>query len=333
MEQSNNYNNGSCSRPRRINGTTVRCWTNDFSQCASCANLNNLYTKKLIGSGFENNDKNKYYFLTLTAPSFGTIHSVPYSVTDAMTVCACGVTHEFGSDLAGVPVDAKKYKFGATVRWNNGSAELFRRSMRYLGEELPGFSWAAVREYQSRGSLHFHIIIRVSNDSSAVEVVEKLEKVSKYKSHDLSWGRNVDARLLANTQENEQTVRYMSKVVGYAGKKTTNLSPEQKAFYKKLDAASVKEKFSNRLVKGFGYGGYLFTKSASWSNLTREELKQETRTFAAANKVEKLDKTSDENSKQLRVLAERLGNDEDYAPSESYAEQLRKRLGLSTHVE
>lgn len=341
VKDERNYGNV-CSRPRKNNGMLVRCWSRDFAACPSCADLNLLYTKKLIGAGFENNEGSKFYFLTLTAPSFGKVHTVPHSASDKLRTCSCGAVHEYGSGLAGVPIDGERYRYRDAVVWNRNSSELFRRSMKYLNDSLDDFAWCSVREYQRRGSLHYHVIVRADNDYSAVDVVKLLSKVGQYRYKSFAWGRSVDVRVLSSRDEANGTVRYMSKVVGYAvktlGKSIDGLSAEQKSFYKRLDQASAVEGYKPKVIAGFGYGGQLFTKSDSWSDLTKADLVAEARAYAANSSHDDAPRMSasvDVNAEELRELAKGLGNGEDYTPPQSYVDALRARVGVraSTSVD
>lgn len=326
-----------CSRPLSVgNGLYARCWSYDYSTCPSCAGLQTLYTKKLIGAGLEAPGY-KFYLMTLTAPSFGKTHTVPHSPSDAVKRCACGMVHEYGSSVAGVPLSLKSYRFRDQVEWNNFSTELFRKSIQGLNEVLPGFAWTAVREFQKRGAVHLHVLVRVDASLSPSAIVKHLKKAGSTRFRGFAWGRSVDVRLLVE-DEGSQTVRYLSRVVNYASKgsgpSSGNLSDEQKSFYKRLDSASSRLGYTEKMIAGFGFGGHSLTSSRNWTSLTREALKQEAREHAAAlNPVESqksVEASVDLNAAELRVLAGRLGSLEDYTVPVAYAADVRARVGLAT---
>ena len=321
-----------CSRPRRTpQGGFTRCWSRDYSACPSCAALNALYVKRLISSGFV--DGSRFYLLTLTAPSFGRVHMVPHSAADALFRCACGEVHRAGDGLAGVPIDPERYQYAAAVKWNDRSSELFRRSMDYLGRELPELSWCAVREYQKRGSIHFHIIIRVPEDYRGSEVVASLRKVISYQAGSTRWGRSVDVQEIAG-DDASSTVRYLSKVLGYTvkalGRTANGLSEDQRGFYKRLDAASVRAGFSQKKVAGYGYGGQIFTKAKSWSDLTKADLVAESKQFASKTEYktgqDELSRSIEVNAQELRAVAAAMGNREDFTVDADAPDRLRERL-------
>ncbi len=103
-----------------------------------------------------------YFFLTLTAPSFGRVHSVPAGA-DATTACTCGQAHTVvDTHLRGVPLDPATYRYGDQVSWNRDLGVLWDRTRRRLRRLLGRtFAYALVRDPQERAALHVHCIIRV----------------------------------------------------------------------------------------------------------------------------------------------------------------------------
>lgn len=326
-----------CSHPRLSqNGTYARCWSQDYAYCPSCSSLNSLYMKKLIGAGLEKSNS-KFYLMTLSAPSFGKIHTVPHGASDKMKRCACGTFHEYGSALAGVPLNLDNYRYRDQVNWNKNSGKLFSNTIAKLEKNLPGSAWFSVREYQKRGAVHFHVIVRVDSEISPVDVVKTLRSFGSTKNKGQSWGRNIDAQLLVDG-DSEQTVRYLVKISKYAsksfGKEAEKQSSEQKHFYKRLDRASLKAGLKESTVAKFGYGGNSFTQSANWSDLTKNALKEESRAWAIANNPEaaheRMQKSVEQNATELKNLAVSLGSSEDYVVPASYAALVRARVGLAT---
>ena len=326
-----------CSRPLTVGeGLSARCWSYDHDICPSCADLQLLYTKKMIGAGLEQ-DGFKFYLLTLTAPSFGSTHTVPHSPSAASMRCACGEVHEHGSRLAGVALNLKNYRYRDQVAWNNYSSKLFRHTIRKFEGELDGFAWVAVREFQKRGTVHVHAVVRVDASLSPTAVVKRLKKASRTESRGSVWGRMVDVRLLVD-EDGTSTVRYLASVVNYAAKGTglnkSKLSEEQRRFYNRLDRASLRLGYTGKQIAGFGFGGHSMTSSSNWTSLTREALKQQAREYQAARSREdspELGKAAvDLNEMELRSLARRLGSREDFEVPASYAADVRARVGLGT---
>lgn len=320
----------SCSRPRFTDGVPSRCWSMDYAVCPSCAGLNSLYVKKLMSAGL-NESNSHYFFVTLTAPSFGKVHVSPHSPSDALKPCPCGNVHEYDSALSGVALDGSRYRYRDAVEWNNNSGKLFRRSMDRLNRVLPDVEFAAIREFQKRGAIHLHVLIRVPDSVDAQEAFSKLKKLKNYHYGKFAWGKKVDVKLLA-AHDGETMVRYLSKVVMYAAKTVGNsvyvLSADQKKFFGKLNDASVRLGYNEKAVASFGYGGLLFSKSVGWCEETKESLMEETRRFAEQKNPDAVAKkqSEDENAMKLKKVAERFNITEDYVPPAGAGIAVQNRL-------
>nr|WP_223166618.1 replication initiator [Nonomuraea sp. SYSU D8015] len=132
-------------------------------------------------------------FLTLTAPSFGPVHRGP-DKDGVRRVChprrtgpACFERHKADDTRLGQPLDADSYDYVGHVLWNAHAGELWRRFTIYLRRHLAAaagltqaafnravrVSFAKVAEYQARGVVHFHAVVRLDGrtDDSA-DVIE-----------------------------------------------------------------------------------------------------------------------------------------------------------------
>ena len=110
-------------------------------------------------------------FVTLTAPGVGPVHTCP----DGGRPCPCGVRHEDDDPLVGAPLDPEGYNYEGAVLWNWHAPELWRRFVialrralaRRLGlteaeaERELRVSYAKVAEFQARGLVHFHAVVRL----------------------------------------------------------------------------------------------------------------------------------------------------------------------------
>ncbi|GAA1088649.1 replication initiator protein RepSA [Kitasatospora arboriphila] len=157
----------------------VACGNRRASRCPSCARTYSADTFHLIRAGLTG-DQNKgvatsvrshpRVFATLTAPSFGLVHNRP-----DMGACRCGLTHPAGASVLGTPLDPERYDYAHAVLWNNHAPDLWRRFTIALRREvakragltrteLPEharISYGKVAEYQRRGAVHFHAVIRI----------------------------------------------------------------------------------------------------------------------------------------------------------------------------
>jgi hypothetical protein len=136
-------------------------------------------------------------FATFTAPSFGPVHSRPirqHTCTDKANcrckpqpcharhdaeVCphgyklACFTRHRRDDPALGQPICPDCYDHHAAVVWNNNAGELWRRTKQAIERRLNTaarlrglpygvrVSHGKAAEYQARGAVHFHVLLRL----------------------------------------------------------------------------------------------------------------------------------------------------------------------------
>ncbi|MEV5804042.1 replication initiator [Streptomyces parvulus] len=156
----------------------VRCNNRRATRCAACAEMYRRDTYHLITAGLRGGKgtpqqvaTHPRVFATFTAPSFGPVHNRP----SGGRRCRCGVRHDEGAPVLGTPLDADTYDYEAAVLWNAHAGALWRRLSIYLRREVAKragltqrafrdharVSFAKVAEYQKRGAVHFHAVIRI----------------------------------------------------------------------------------------------------------------------------------------------------------------------------
>lgn len=175
-------------------GTTLtRCGNRRASVCPSCSRVYAADMFHLIRAGVSGGkgvpdrvSENPLVFATVTAPSFGHVHGKrdngrrcrPHAKEKR---CAhgrpttCFATHEDGDSLLGQPLCWECYDYASHVVWQWWAPELWRRftiALRRLladrvgvkEKQLPDYAtlqYAKVAEYQLRGLIHFHALIRL----------------------------------------------------------------------------------------------------------------------------------------------------------------------------
>ena len=176
-------------------GTLLKCCGNRREAvCPSCARTYRGDAFQLVASGMrggkgvpETIAEHPLVFLTLTAPSFGPVHS--RRVVDGQArrcrprrkgeVCphgvslACNVVHDEDDPCLGEPICAQCFDYEHAVLWNALAPELWRRTAIQLPRELARLcgvsqkrlrvrvSYVKVAEFQRRGALHFHCVLRL----------------------------------------------------------------------------------------------------------------------------------------------------------------------------
>ncbi|GAA2253449.1 replication initiator protein RepSA [Streptomyces amakusaensis] len=157
----------------------IACGNRRASRCPACAWTYAGDTYHLIRAGLAGDDRRDIptavrdrprVFLTLTAPSFGPVHNRP-----GARPCRCGVRHAEDAPELGTPLDPASYDYAGTVLFNNHVGQLWQRLTTRLRREIAataGLSQAALKEavrlsygkvaeFQKRGAVHLHAVIRL----------------------------------------------------------------------------------------------------------------------------------------------------------------------------
>ena len=240
----------------------LACGNRRASRCPSCAATYSADTYHLIRAGLVGGTKgvgtgvrtHPRVFATFTAPSFGPVHNRPDRGT-----CRCGTHHPDGADVLGTPLDPERYDYAGAVLWNNYAGDLWRLFGIYLRREVAAragitqtalkkvarVSYAKVAEFQRRGAVHFHAVIRIDGPEGTDDPPPPWAKVSllgdairaavrrvavavpaagPHLARALHWGTQLDVRPIkafgAGTDLTEQAVA--SYVAKYATKAAEN---------------------------------------------------------------------------------------------------------------
>ncbi|WP_410600460.1 replication initiator [Amycolatopsis sp. lyj-90] len=120
-------------------------------------------------------------FVTLTAPSFGTVHGRRTTRTGRRIPCGCGENHHEADTRVGTAIDPESYDYRGAVLWQGHTGDLWHRFTIRLRREIARaagikagefadharLSYAKVAEYQKRGLIHFHAVIRLDGPDGA----------------------------------------------------------------------------------------------------------------------------------------------------------------------
>jgi hypothetical protein len=172
------------------------CGTRRESRCPSCAATYRADAYQLLAAGLKGGKgvpesvvAHPRLFVTFTAPSFGRVHTrkaqgrlvlpchpyrqgarCPHGLRDG-----CWHRHDEDDPRLGEPLCPSCYDAQAQVLWNALAPELWRRTTiavyRALGRlvglqegelrRLVRISYAKVAEFQRRGAVHFHAVLRL----------------------------------------------------------------------------------------------------------------------------------------------------------------------------
>ena len=250
----------------------IACKTRRVSRCPPCAEVYRADTYQLIHAGLTGGKgipatvaDHPCVFVTLTAPSFGPVHArrekdgrvlacrprrkdktCPHGIR-----LSCSEKHAREDDRLGEPLCPDCYDYAGAVLFNACAPELWRRFTITLrrtlarqagltGQALAAqlrVSYAKVAEYQRRGVVHFHAIIRLDGpagpadapaawvtialltaaiDQAARAVSVTTPAAPGLPARVLTWGRQLDIRPITTNGDVTDT-----KVAAYVAKYAT----------------------------------------------------------------------------------------------------------------
>ncbi|GAA2375959.1 replication initiator [Nonomuraea africana] len=241
----------------------VPCKTRRASRCPACAETYRADTFQLVRAGLIGGkgvpstvSTHPCLFVTLTAPSFGAVHVrrekggkvLPCHARRDAPMCphgrvmSCTARHGADDPRLGEPLCPDCYDYEGSVLFNAVSPELWRRftealrrrfarisglTLKALREQVT-IAFAKVAEYQRRGVVHFHAVIRLDGpngpaspppawatpDALAQAVQHAAGAVTvDVAGRTLRWGTQLDVRRIAmNGDLTEQAVAaYIAK--------------------------------------------------------------------------------------------------------------------------
>jgi hypothetical protein len=281
--------------------TFTRCGNRRADKCESCSRLYAADTFQLIRAGIaggksvpETVADNPLVFATLTAPSFGPVHGTRPNGgrcrprRDTGHRCphgrptSCMTAHAEGDPVVGQPLCAECYDYASQVVWQWWAPELWRRftiTLRrllahHLGAtasrlgEVASLQYAKVAEYQLRGAVHFHALVRLDGPQTAegfepapaavtapvlaslVEQAAIAVRVTAPPVHEddptrvLAFGTQVDTKAVRTARRTddpdrsltpEQVAGYLAK---YATKSTGHTEAKDSAHLRRLEATA-----------------------------------------------------------------------------------------------
>lgn len=169
----------------------VPCGTRRAAICPPCAETYRGDAYQLVRAGLVGGKTvpdtvavHPAVFVTFTAPSFGPVHARITGPGGRVTRCrprrkhptcphgrslSCPRRHKETDACLGRPLCGDCYDYSAAVVWNVHAPELWRRTMigirrrieRQAAPTRVKVSYAKVAEFQTRGLIHFHALIRL----------------------------------------------------------------------------------------------------------------------------------------------------------------------------
>jgi len=212
------------------------CGNRRESVCPACSDRYAADAFHLMRAGLSGGDKGvpesvsdkPRVFATLTAPSFGPVHNRRLSARGRTIPCACAEHHREADTRIGSPLDSDAYDYVGSVLWQAHAGALWHRFTIALRRRLAHaagitvreftdharLSYAKVAEYQRRGLVHFHAMVRVDGPggptdptpawvtadllADCIHAAARAVRVSVERPNGaglvLAWGEQVDVR-------------------------------------------------------------------------------------------------------------------------------------------
>ncbi|GLZ42450.1 replication initiator [Actinokineospora sp. NBRC 105648] len=225
------------------------CGNRRMSRCEPCARVYADDTFHLIRSGLaggrdvpESVATHPRVFATFTAPTFGPVHSRVDTrpCHPRATGPSCRLRHSENDPVLGQPIDPGTYDYPGAILWNNHAGKLWHVFTVYLRRHLAELlgvprsklssylrvEYAKVAEYQSRGLVHFHAVIRLDGPggptdpppldtealTDAISAAARAARVS-LPDRTLRWGKQLDIRPISSGSgwSDQQVARYIAK--------------------------------------------------------------------------------------------------------------------------
>jgi hypothetical protein len=270
------------------------CGDRRASVCPACAETYRADTYQLVRAGLaggkgvpESVSLHPCVFATFTAPSFGPVHTRPEGSGGKILRCrprrkttacphgrpvSCPRRHREDDACLGRPICGDCYDYDGAVVWNAHVPELWRRTTIAIRRRLDQLakaqhcqvrmSYAKVAEFQARGLVHFHALIRldgidpadknriipppaalgagqleaVIRDAAQVTWFATVDHPARPGGWDISWGRQLDVRTvrMAGTGQITDT-----KVASYLAKYATKSTEAIGAASTRVTAANI----------------------------------------------------------------------------------------------
>lgn len=273
---------GGCARPIRLTGSSrildagsgaalhsftgtvlTACGNRRHTVCPPCSRVYEADAFHLVRAGLAGGFKGvpdtitdrPRAFVTLTAPSFGPVHSQRQADGGRRVPCRCGKHHPDSDPALGSPLHPDRYNYPGAVLWQAHAGVLWSRFVTRLRRELARLagirvrdfpavarvSYGKVAEYQRRALVHFHAIIRLDGPDgpgnlppewasdelleTAVRAAAASVAVDTVRPDgsqlELRWGQQFDIRRIGAEFEDEHGGISEAKLAGYIAKYAT----------------------------------------------------------------------------------------------------------------
>jgi hypothetical protein len=241
----------------------VRCRNRRARACPSCSREHSSDTFHLVRAGLQGGKglpatvaDHPRLFVTLTAPSFGPVHRAGSEgcrprngACEHGRPLGCRSAHAADDNAVGTPLCADCYDYAGHVLWHAHAGELWNRTTGAVRRQLATaagiaqtrlgahvrVSFAKVAEYQRRGAIHFHAVLRLDGPAgpddppppwataeALADAVRRAARsvrvpsVSTVGEYAFGWGQQMDVhpvQAFGDAMADEAVAAYVAKYV------------------------------------------------------------------------------------------------------------------------
>lgn len=275
-----------CSRPIALTMTRADTRTGELTtreylkpcgnrlaeRCPHCSEVYRRDAISVLRSGLQTveNATIPFTFITFTAPGAAVFGPTHQRIVDEgkgrkshVRRCGCQKVHDEGDALIGTPLDPDTYAYGLAADFNAHASRLFSVTMQRLGRVVGRkLVYTRVAEFQTRGLIHYHVIVKGIVTERSVQTVvrggtdlritkantkrgpgtgerRRCDQVRAARHGEWTWGTQVDVQHVLPGGK-FGVGAYMVKLLGYAVKGTDTSAEGPHQHRRRMQSAALR---------------------------------------------------------------------------------------------
>lgn len=217
----------------------VPCKSQRTTRCPACARRARQRHYRRVLAGIEAVTANDLVLWVTLTPPGAEVFGCPSHVQthgsrgQMIAACPCKRPHHPRDALIGTPLDPSRFRYDLAATWNASVSRLWSQTMHRLRSELGlprnrygDVSYMRVFEWQQRGLIHVHALVRITNARgvrhSRRALVRAIKSTVVMSSDDaptpIAWGARRHVRRLLSGGGSDGPSRRASYVAKYATK-------------------------------------------------------------------------------------------------------------------
>ncbi|MBC9937420.1 hypothetical protein ICM25_11980 [Leucobacter sp. cx-87] len=122
--------------------------------------------------------------------------------------------------LRGVPLSSRTYDYAGQAAWNRDDGTLWTNTVRRMRDRWDTLEFFLVREWQDRGVVHLHVIVRIARHEAPAadqlrDAARSPNAISKTDGAVVEWGAQAKRDTFRADIDGAKTIWYLSKPLNY----------------------------------------------------------------------------------------------------------------------